>query len=116
MSKTEYKKYKDRLVQEYKQDKSISINAISRREKKNGIVLHVDRLRRWITSAGVEIRPARIARRKYEQGGVTRTFYIKKSQSEKLDEYTNSSDLVRIALDIILGNPIDSIVCRMAAE
>lgn len=105
MMDEEYALYQKRIINEYIENEHLTIRGLSRREKAKEIPLHADRLRRWLVKAGVEVRPAEIAKRKGMEGTEVKSINLRKDQVALLDQFDNRSEIVQMAVDVVLGVP-----------
>jgi len=106
MEKEEYEKYKADLIQEYADNPKLSMNYMVNREQEKGIKLYYSRFQRWLRAAeDVEVRGRSQARKEIgEERGMSYGMYVRMDQIEDLKKFENQSALVRMGLDLVLGN------------
>jgi len=110
MDEEEYEKYKEKMVNRYRDEFESTIRGLAREQREEGITLYADRLRRWIGSAGVRIKSKGQSIRKGKERMKQTTINLTADQLDTLSQFPNSSEIARVAMDIVLGIPTQSMV------
>lgn len=116
MEDDEYEKYKQSLIEKYRDGFGLSLRGIAREEQEKGIPLYYARLSRWIHNSDVRVKTKEETLRKHERGGEQRTIYLSQDQLDILEQFPNVSEMVRMGIDIVAGLPTPNIVLYLGDQ
>jgi hypothetical protein len=113
MSDEEFEEYKKQIIEDYKNNRKLSIRKIQKREELKGRKMTVHRISRWIRKAGVEIRYKNYKRPKAILSEGHSVFVDTESAEMMLSFEDRKQDVIRAAIRWVAGIPERSILVKL---